>query len=376
MNKLFLFSIISISVVLLGSTNMIQAKNEDSLLEKLEINSQKIQKNKTEIEKHKTKKKKIQEDLMILERNITYVNQKLTKTDQEVRHYKNQINKKEVEIAQLSQKYRSKSLLLKKRVQQIYKNKNIGLLELIFSSKDFGSFLDYAYFIEKILRKDIHLIQEIKNTHGLLIKEKQKLSVHKEKMTILKAEITQYKDTLSEKERTKQTVLTNIQNEINRIERENEQLLRESNEISLLIQQTKRKKGVISGTKKFIKPINGWISSPFGYRKHPIFKRLLFHTGIDIAAPYGTEIKAADSGVVIYAGRWGGYGNATIIDHGDNISTVYAHQARIIVQKGDAVTKGDLIGYVGSTGFSTGPHLHFEVRVNGGVVNPLNYVHF
>ncbi len=121
-------------------------------------------------------------------------------------------------------------------------------------------------------------------------------------------------------------------------------------------------------------PTQGRITSSFGYRLHPILGYERLHAGVDISAPSGTEIFAAGSGKVIGAGVAGGYGNRIIIDHGGGLATLYAHLSRMSVAVGDSVVAGDLIGYVGSTGLSTGPHLHFETRENGTPVDPLNYI--
>ncbi len=115
-------------------------------------------------------------------------------------------------------------------------------------------------------------------------------------------------------------------------------------------------------------PVLGPVTSPFGVR----WGRM--HEGIDIAAPVGTAIRAAAGGTVIHAGWLGGYGNLVIIDHGNGIATAYGHQSSVAVGSGQAVAQGQTIGYVGSTGHSTGPHLHFEVRVNGAPVDPLGYL--
>jgi murein DD-endopeptidase MepM/ murein hydrolase activator NlpD len=116
------------------------------------------------------------------------------------------------------------------------------------------------------------------------------------------------------------------------------------------------------------------ITSPFGWRMHPVLGKRKFHTGIDIGAPEGAHIVAAASGTVIYAGDRGGYGNCTMIDHGDGVVTVYAHQSDISVSEGEHVKRGQRIGAVGSTGMSTGAHLHFEVRVNGDPRDPTDYL--
>jgi murein DD-endopeptidase MepM/ murein hydrolase activator NlpD len=121
-------------------------------------------------------------------------------------------------------------------------------------------------------------------------------------------------------------------------------------------------------------PIPGRLTSNFGWRIHPIYHTRRFHAGVDFGAPLGTAIGAADSGMVIYAGWYGGYGNAVILDHGSGLTTVYGHTSRLYVRVGQLVQKGQTIAAVGSTGLSTGPHLHFEVRRRGQVVNPLGYL--
>jgi len=128
-----------------------------------------------------------------------------------------------------------------------------------------------------------------------------------------------------------------------------------------------------SGTVDFQMPTVGVISSEFGMRFHPLDRRQKFHAGLDIAAPKGTPIKAAADGVVKFAGRRGGYGNAVIVQHSDGTETFYAHASALYVQVGQPVTAGATIAAVGSTGKSTGPHLHFEVRVNGVAVNPRKF---
>lgn len=123
-------------------------------------------------------------------------------------------------------------------------------------------------------------------------------------------------------------------------------------------------------------PVPGYsrISSPYGYRIHPIFKTKKLHTGIDIPAPTGTSIAAGSDGTVIYTGTLGGYGKAVMIDHGGGIVTLYAHNSSIVVSEGQSVKRGNTISKAGSTGYSTGPHLHFEVRKGGSYVDPLPWV--
>jgi murein DD-endopeptidase MepM/ murein hydrolase activator NlpD len=127
----------------------------------------------------------------------------------------------------------------------------------------------------------------------------------------------------------------------------------------------------VQGNGRFVWPVNGGVTSGFGARAHPLFGESRMHAGIDIGASSGASIKAADDGVVVMAGLNGGYGNWTLVDHGGGLATGYGHQSSISVSVGQRVGRGEAIGRVGSTGESTGPHLHFELRVNGNPVDPM-----
>ncbi|MDP8971232.1 MAG: M23 family metallopeptidase, partial [Actinomycetota bacterium] len=121
-------------------------------------------------------------------------------------------------------------------------------------------------------------------------------------------------------------------------------------------------------------PAQGPKTSDFGWRTHPLFGTRSFHAGIDIGAGHGAPIWAADAGVVVAAAARGGYGNTVVVDHGEGLSTLYAHQSRVAARPGQAVSRGQVIGYVGSSGYSTGPHLHFETREDGTPVDPMRYL--
>jgi murein DD-endopeptidase MepM/ murein hydrolase activator NlpD len=153
------------------------------------------------------------------------------------------------------------------------------------------------------------------------------------------------------------------------------ELEQDSREIEAMLQRLQqtpegRQRLAKPWTGKFRMPVTGRISSGYGYRIHPIHKVRKLHTGIDIAAPTGTPIRCGGDGTVVHASRWGGYGNCIIVDHGGGLATLYGHCSRLAVTKGQSVTEGQVIGYVGSTGLSTGPHLHFEVRRDGRPTNP------
>lgn len=149
-------------------------------------------------------------------------------------------------------------------------------------------------------------------------------------------------------------------------------LQQEQARVERLIEEEASKEGEAPGI--LVRPVPGAITSAFGMRLHPILGYSRMHTGVDMSAPYGQEIKAGGSGRVILAGSYGGYGNTVIIDHGGGMTTLYAHQSQLNVSYGQQVAAADIIGYIGTSGLSTGPHLHFEVRLHGSPVNPAEYI--
>jgi murein DD-endopeptidase MepM/ murein hydrolase activator NlpD len=187
-----------------------------------------------------------------------------------------------------------------------------------------------------------------------------------------KSQVTVQKDQVT-------AAVADLRKERSRLEREYATLEQNSREITSYLRQVQ---GTTSGRQRmqkpysgtFTRPVPGAISSSFGSRMHPILRVRKMHTGVDMRASSGTPIRAAGDGTVVRAERWGGYGNCIIIDHGGGTATVYAHCSRMSVRSGQAVKRGQTIGAVGSTGLSTGPHLHFEVRRNGSPVNPASYI--
>ena len=138
--------------------------------------------------------------------------------------------------------------------------------------------------------------------------------------------------------------------------------------------QQAKKDASLNGLPDFIMPVHGPITSPFGYRTHPISGVRKFHSGVDIGLDYGDPVKASNYGLVIYAGWYSGFGNSVIISHGDGLYTLYAHNSELKVAKGDKVQQGQVIALGGSSGFSTGPHCHFSMWVNGELVDPMEYM--
>lgn len=177
---------------------------------------------------------------------------------------------------------------------------------------------------------------------------------------------------VEEEVRNAQVILDEINAQIAEIEGEIAELEADAIAIAEEIRRLARTDGTKPGVLQW--PVNGTLTSGYGYRVHPITGTRRLHTGIDISAPSGTTIYSAGSGTVIWADWYGGYGKTVIVDHGGGLTTLYAHQSSINVSVGSSVNGTSVVGYVGSTGFSTGPHLHFETREGGTPVNPMNYL--
>ena len=302
------------------------------------------------------------------------------KTDKTLHYYQGKIQKTSQKLIILDRERQTQLSYLSKRVETVYKNKYPGFIEFIFSPKSYKNALSEKYFFDQIMNSDISLIKQIKQKEIDYQEQKQKLRTQESYISTLKKSILQRKQKLSSQSIQTKKSLNKLRKEIKYFEQKNALLEKESEGIRRLIQGSRVGKKIYYAVGKFIKPSKGWISSRFGYRTHPIFKKRILHRGVDIAAPRGYQIRAANHGKVLFSGWQKGYGNVTIINHGwkngHRYSTIYAHQSRIIVKKGQSIKKGQLIGYVGSTGYSTGPHLHFELRKNGKPINPTKYVNF
>lgn len=233
---------------------------------------------------------------------------------------------------------------------------------------------DEAYVVRKLADQDDQLVTDLKAYREVVAVKKREKDGLVKKISNLHERQVQARAVLEQRKAFKRAVLGSLHAEKSQAQSELDELERESASIEAELRRyygTRRASSVPKYAGRFRIPVSGRMSSGFGGRYHPILKRTRMHTGVDIAAPTGTAIHAAGDGEVIFAGWRGGYGNTVIIDHGGGVATLYGHCSRLYVGTGKRVSAGDRIAAVGSTGMSTGPHLHWEVRVNGTPVNPM-----
>lgn len=271
-----------------------------------------------------------------------------------------------------------KNKKLQQRVRDIYINGQISYVDVLFGAKDFADLMTRMDVLKRIIKHDYDLIMKVKEEKATVENTRAQLEKDKAEAEVLVADAQAKKAKVEDKESEQQVLLDQAIYDRDTSERMYEEIMAASQEVANMIRRSQMSSAAYSGAPAgaggMIWPISGPITSEFGWRTHPIFGTARFHSGLDIGGDYGMPIYAAASGTVIYAGWISGYGNAVIIDHGGGVTTLYGHNDSLNVSEGENVAQGQVIAMCGSTGNSTGPHCHFEVRENGEPVSPYGYL--
>ena len=286
------------------------------------------------------------------------------------------IDENEDKLKVLNKDFSVKRDQLAKRVRDIYINGQINYLDVLFGAKDFQDFFTRMDLLKRVIQQDYDLVQVVfaeKTAIETSQKELEKDKTAKEKLV---ASAADRKKEAEKKQAAKQAIIDKMETDRATQERIINENLAASKEVEQMIRNSRYQPAspALSGGGALNWPLGGPITSPFGWRVHPITGASRFHSGIDIGGDYGDTIHAAGAGIVSYAGWISGYGYAVIIDHGGGISTLYGHNQALLVSEGQSVSQGQAIAECGSTGNSTGPHCHFEVRVDGEPVDPMGYL--
>lgn len=342
------------------------------------------------IEDVSAKLKQIQADLDAANARLQSIQTKQAEINAQIAQTQNEIVKMEAYL-------KTRQDVLNRRVRAIYMHGQLNYLEVILGANSFSDFANRVELLKRVIRSDYNLILEIQKQKAAIEAKKAQLEEDKRQLDALAAEAEKTRQEIAKKKAEQQKVLDAAKSNKTAAAQMEQDLNAQLASVRNLIQQRLAAAeaarqaaqqqaasddeggggsddNYVQGTGAMGWPCSGPITSPFGYRTHPIFGTTIFHAGIDIGVDYGTPIHAADSGVVVYSGWISGYGNAVIIDHGGGISTLYGHNQSLAVSEGQSVSKGSVIAYAGSTGNSTGPHCHFEVDVNGSPVNPMGYL--
>ncbi len=272
---------------------------------------------------------------------------------------------------------------MKLRIAYMYENDNVSYLELLLSSEDMSDFLNKVEYVNNVVEYDREQLESYEATVDLVEENKAVIESESDALLEMQVELESKNEELNAVLEELNLTIADLEDEISMEQEKLEELVEAAEEAArqreaALEAAASGNKGAsyVSGDGYFSHPIPDYtyISSDFGYRIHPISGEYKLHSGTDFAAPTGTPIYAADDGVVITASYSSSAGNWIIIDHGDGLMTVYMHNSKLFVSVGDTVTKGENIALCGSTGNSTGSHLHFGVKLNGEYVDPMPYL--
>lgn len=271
------------------------------------------------------------------------------------------------------------------RLVRMYKEGNLGEIDLLLNARSIAEFGQGRSYLNKVAEDDresaAHLAELrdtldgermlLEATRAELLETRNRIDAETDELTRLHTQNEAARDLAGAEAENHRQLLLKVLADKNQAQRMLDELEGASNRAAsdIGIEGSRGNPTITPGY--FVWPVDAPLTSRYGLRIHPISGTQRMHTGIDIGAPSGAPIQAAASGLVLRAGSYGGYGLTTIIDHGNGLATLYAHQSRLGVSAGERVIQGQVIGYVGSTGYSTGPHLHFEIRINGQPRDPL-----
>lgn len=266
----------------------------------------------------------------------------------------------------------------KQRLRFIYENGKVAYVHTLLKAHDVNDLIARTEYMNTIVKYDSDLLTSLKKSEEEIAQKIEQIKIEQERITKLVAQESQHKNALEEKVNAKQELIKKLNADASKYEEQLRDLESSSSSIEKLIRESQvQNDNTITYTGgKLGWPLVGhtMVSSGYGRRSSPISGKGEFHTGLDIPAPTGTPVHAAEDGVIINSGPINGYGYTIIIKHDNGLSTLYAHNSQLIAGKGQRVKRGDTVALVGTTGYSTGPHCHFEVRVNGSHTNPWSYL--
>ncbi|MFN6514815.1 MAG: murein hydrolase activator EnvC family protein [Nostoc sp. CreGUA01] len=326
------------------------------------------------------------------QKHLTGLNQNLQTTDSYIHESESRLQlasqrlqQLEHDLAVAQRSYETRQIATVARLRYLQRSPASQGWAVLLQSQNISDFISRRHRLKLVYRADQQILVKLNAQANSINQQKTGVEEQKNEIALIREQLLAQKADYQTQAQSQSELIQRLNSDRLALEAAQNQLERESKYLEVLIQQkvaeaaaqakaNSRTSVIIQGTGMFAYPSNAPTSSPFGWRMHPVLGYRRFHAGMDFAASYGSTIRAADSGTVIFAGWYGGYGRAVIIDHGKGITTLYGHSSELYVSEGQGVERGQAIAAVGSTGLSTGPHLHFEVRRHGSPVNPADYL--
>ncbi len=344
-----------------------------------EIND-KIKEAKSQLEEGKEEQNDLLSQIDDLNAKMEEVESEIAELDGQIDEKTAQIDTKQAELDSTQAELDQQNAALSERLRVMYKSGETGIMEVILGSSDIVEMISNIHMVQTIYDYDMEVLDNIQKQYQVLDRQKTELQSMKDDLESSRAEKQTYEDELNADLSELEELEAKVASDNEALEAQIDKLNREANALTAemqrgAIQSSSSATSTYSGG-IFLWPVPNYarISSYFGYRMHPILGYTKFHSGLDIAASSGTPILAANGGTVIFSGTRNGYGKTIMIDHGGGLVTLYGHCSSLLVGTGTTVSRGQTVALVGSTGQSTGPHCHFEVRKDGTAVNPQSYL--
>jgi murein DD-endopeptidase MepM/ murein hydrolase activator NlpD len=324
-----------------------------------------------------------QNQLTGIANNLQTTNSQIQESERRLQAATQRLQQLEADLAVAEKAYTERQLATIARLRYLQRSPISQGWAVLLQSRNLSDFISRRYQLKLVYQADQQILAKLATQANLINHQKTQLEEQKNEIALIRGELLAQKADYQAQAASQSELVQRLNSDRLALEAAQNQLEKDSKNLETLIQQkiaaaqakANRERNIFAkGTGIFAFPSDAPTSSSFGWRIHPILGYRRFHAGLDFAASYGSTIRAADSGTVIFAGWYGGYGKTVIINHGNGITTLYGHSSELYVTEGKTVQRGQAIASVGSTGLSTGPHLHFEVRRNGTPVNPADYL--
>jgi murein DD-endopeptidase MepM/ murein hydrolase activator NlpD len=371
MRKMIAF-FVALTLVLSGMTFAVSYASTEQ--DKLGDVNNKLDKTQQQLAAGKKKATELNNQIKALDSKIQTQQKEIAELQQDMNTTSKRINAAQKTLDETKAAMQEQNANLDKRLRAMYKNGDVGLVEILLGSQNIADFMTNMDMVQKIFDNDIELLKYIEAQYAKIDAQKKALDKLQNQLTAEKKNEADQQKALEGNRGEVSTLKAEVAKDNKALEQQIDELNKQADELIAKIRALQGNDAYYGG--EFAWPSPGYtrITSAYGYRVHPILKVKKMHTGIDIGVPSKSKVVAANAGTVIMADWYGGYGNVVMIDHGGDIVSLYAHNSSFAVKNGDVVKKGQTICYSGSTGNSTGPHLHFEVRINGKYEDPMKWL--
>lgn len=366
------FAVLAFSTLIL---NIASADTESDLKkQQQDLNSSKND-IKNEINNLNSQKDSVLAEKAELDTQVSELESEISDLNSQIGEYQDKIDVVSVELDEASKAAEEQYEAYRTRVRVMYESGSTGYLDILLSSENISDFFERLEIVKQITAYDSTMTENLKNKQQEIQTKKDELESLKQGLVDSRTVIEGKKTSLDAKMAQRDSLIREIEGSVESLEEEIERIEKEQASVRAKLANLSGSSTPYSGgVMTWPSPSCHIITSNYGWRLHPTLGYEKLHTGMDIGAAYGSKIVAAKSGTVVTATYNSAYGNYVVINHGGGVCTLYAHQSSLAVSAGQYVNEGDVIGYVGSTGYSTGPHLHFEVIINGVTTDPLGYV--